>query len=1220
LAKSTTAQFSAGWDWIASTPDRNTGIWDKVTLLETPFPLAIDDPFVKVCEIVLRHDAAPGAENGAFAVVNPKVTLRKLLGGFSSDVHVVANVSVTIAPQQSPQSIVGRSSTRVSLANSEIIDVSLPAVTIAEPWLWYPHTHGRPYLYKAIFLVSIPGIDKVTNITVNFGIRKVDPFIHPKTRGQTFRINNVPIFLQGGNWIHTDQFFRYASNAKRYFDEVKLHASMGMNLIRVWGGGIAERPEFYDAADELGVLVMQEFWMTGDNNGRWAGNYSFPQDHSTYLACVRDTVRMLRNHPSLLFWCGGNELYPTQRSPPPDIAGGLIEILRELDQPGRFYIASSMSNYTKYDSTYALAPKDGPYGILLPSDFYERNPGLTFWNGTRAGNLVIGFQPELGSVSTPSYESLQRFMSEDALEHFPGKGGNTSIHRVWSFHKHIGYITPNTTWRQPARRQLLKPFDHVSNFFGGNPPSSARDYAAAAAIVQMAQYQALFEGFQSFMWEYYSAVIMWKSQSPWPVLRGALYDSWLQQTGGYWGVRRALRTTAGLHVQLNLKTWQPTVLSKGPSDFVGATNLTVRTSLFSAKTGNLLSSVSQPLPKKCATAFKAHSVIVLSDPVSFPAMPSTAETTALIRMQLVDIKDDGTVDTLVENSYLQSDPNLSSQNYADMGRLRSSKEAWVDVRIAKIQKERGVDGAAVGTWKITLEMDSAQPHPGLFVELDIIKKRTATISSDNRLLPVFWSDNLVTLLPGEQRVVTAQSARLLPQDGESTVPLLVRVRGWNVVEITAPLKVTAPTARWFDVYREGMATPSRSHSIDLVRDFHAVGDGTTLNTAAFKAAIAAAAAWNRLNDNRGVEIVVPASNSKDIYLAAPFNLTSHLTLTIAAGVVLKASDDPRLWPVVPPLKNYGQGRDHPGPRRCPFLGGTDLEDVVLRGTGGGRIDGSGESWWARHKSGNETYTRGRLVEFLYSDGLLMEDLTLVNSPFWTIHPTFCSNVVVRRLVILNPNDSPNTDGFDPDSTINVSLTDSYFDVGDDGVAIKSGWDCFGIDVHRPTENVHIRNLTVNSPCCAGVCIGSEMSGGVANVLVEDIKLLDVGQGLRIKAGTGRGGFVRNISYRNVDMENTIQSAIEVNDYYGSINPACHGRDAKALPAIQDLAFQDIRARGKGGIDFEGLSQKAITGVFMGNVTVLKEAGGSVWKCAYVEDGVATAVVPHPPDSCGFTGS
>ena len=145
-----------------------------------------------------------------------------------------------------------------------------------------------------------------------------------------------------------------------------------------------------------------------------------------------------------------------------------------------------MSNYTKYDSTYALAPKDGPYGILLPSDFYERNPGLTFWNGTRAGNLVIGFQPELGSVSTPSYESLQRFMSEDALEHFPGKGGNTSIHRVWSFHKHIGYITPNTTWRQPARRQLLNPFDHVSNFFGGNPPSSARDYAAAAAIVQMA--------------------------------------------------------------------------------------------------------------------------------------------------------------------------------------------------------------------------------------------------------------------------------------------------------------------------------------------------------------------------------------------------------------------------------------------------------------------------------------------------------------------------------------------------------------------------------------------------------------------------------------------------------------------------------------------------------------------------------------------------------------
>ena len=122
---------------------------------------------------------------------------------------------------------------------------------------------------------------------VKFGIRKIEPYLHPRTHGQTFRINGFPIFLQGGNWIHTDQFPRFASDANRYVQEVRMHAEMGMNLIRVWGGGLAERPEFYDAADELGVLVMQEFWMTGDNNGPMGGNFSWPLDPSAYLESVR---------------------------------------------------------------------------------------------------------------------------------------------------------------------------------------------------------------------------------------------------------------------------------------------------------------------------------------------------------------------------------------------------------------------------------------------------------------------------------------------------------------------------------------------------------------------------------------------------------------------------------------------------------------------------------------------------------------------------------------------------------------------------------------------------------------------------------------------------------------------------------------------------------------------------------------------------------------------
>jgi beta-galactosidase/beta-glucuronidase len=90
---------------------------------------------------------------------------------------------------------------------------------------------------------------------------------------------------------------------------------------------------------------LQEFWMTGDNNGRWAGDANWPTDHALYAECAADVVRMLRSHPSLLLWCGGNELYPAAKSPAPDVAVALRDTVRRLDGT-RPYLPSSMDNYT----------------------------------------------------------------------------------------------------------------------------------------------------------------------------------------------------------------------------------------------------------------------------------------------------------------------------------------------------------------------------------------------------------------------------------------------------------------------------------------------------------------------------------------------------------------------------------------------------------------------------------------------------------------------------------------------------------------------------------------------------------------------------------------------------------------------------------------------------------------------------------------------------------
>ena len=185
----------------------------------------------------------------------------------------------------------------------------------------------------------------------------------------------------------------------------------------------------------------------------------------------------------------------------------------------------------------------------------------------------------------------------------------------------------------------------------------------------------------------------------------------------------------------------------------------------------------------------------------------------------------------------------------------------------------------------------------------------------------------------------------------------------------------AATGSLFETYYAGMPTPIRGHVLDLAKDCGAVGDGKTLDTPALELCMEKADAWTKANPQKGGVRLVLSSRSDGAaattYLSAPFNLTSHLTFAIDEGVTLLASSNFSLWPIVAPLASYGQGRDHFGPRRAPFVGGSGLVDIVL--TGPGLIDGQGEPWWKAHdEAGEEKYTRGRLIEFLHSDGILFE--------------------------------------------------------------------------------------------------------------------------------------------------------------------------------------------------------------------------------------------------------
>ncbi|KAI9160066.1 hypothetical protein LWI28_004806 [Acer negundo] len=401
---------------------------------------------------------------------------------------------------------------------------------------------------------------------------------------------------------------------------------------------------------------------------------------------------------------------------------------------------------------------------------------------------------------------------------------------------------------------------------------------------------------------------------------------------------------------------------------------------------------------------------------------------------------------------------------------------------------------------------------------------------------------------------------------------------------------------------EFSALNCRKHSAVLT-DFGGVGDGKTSNTKAFASAI------NKLSglaSDGGAMLIVPPGK----WLTGSFNLTSHFTLYIHKDAVLLGSQDESEWPEVAILPSYGRGRDAPG-RLSSLIFGTNLTDVVVTG-GNGTIDGQGAPWWKKFRNGELNVTRPYLIQILFSNQVQISNLTLVNSPSWNVHTIYCSDVVIQWMTVLAPVDSPNTDGINPDSCTNTRIEDCFIVSGDDCIAVKSGWDQYGNKFGMPTQQLVIRRLTCISPDSATVALGSEMSGGIQDVRIEDITAINTQSGVRIKTAVGRGAFVRDIYVRRM-FTKTMEYVFWMTGSYGS-HPD-NGFDPKALPEIKRINYRDIVAE---NVTFaarlEGISNDPFTGICISNVTITltKKPKKLIWNCTNVE-GVTSNVTPPACD-------
>ena len=360
-----------------------------------------------------------------------------------------------------------------------------------------------------------------------------------------------------------------------------------------------------------------------------------------------------------------------------------------------------------------------------------------------------------------------------------------------------------------------------------------------------------------------------------------------------------------------------------------------------------------------------------------------------------------------------------------------------------------------------------------------------------------------------------------------------------------------------------------------VINYGAKGDGKTLDTAAIQHTI-----------NICDSILLPEGYN---FLSAPLNLTSNRVFTVNG--VLSAVTDPDLWPVVAPLPSYPKPVENYGRmenRYGAFIGLFEGSNVTITGTG--TIDGQGFVWWERsgrlpgHKD-TLKHTRPRLFEPMYSSNIRVHNITIVDAPFWVIHLYVCDDVLIEGVTVAAPVYSRNTDCIDPDSSSNIIIRNCTLSGGDDQVAIKSGQDEAGRRFGKPSVNITVEN--VHCLHGDGISIGSEMSGGVSNVIVRDVKFNDVLHPIRIKTGYGRGGTVENVLFENIELATLGQvcgTGITVDEFDGNILPnASHAKDG--WPNINSVTFRNIHGGALTAGKFNCIPELPCKNIMMENVSI-----------------------------------
>ncbi len=385
----------------------------------------------------------------------------------------------------------------------------------------------------------------------------------------------------------------------------------------------------------------------------------------------------------------------------------------------------------------------------------------------------------------------------------------------------------------------------------------------------------------------------------------------------------------------------------------------------------------------------------------------------------------------------------------------------------------------------------------------------------------------------------------------------------------------------------------------LISDFGAISDGKTDCTDAFRNAI------QKCHDKGGGKIIVPAGT----YLTGAIHMLSNVHIHFEDGAIILFTTDKSKY--LPNVVTRFEGMECMN--YSPFVYAYGQENLAL--TGKGILDGQGEVWWSwkgnwsgsvntgwKHgtpsqRSDNEVlsemvanntpveervfgeghFLRPNFVQFYKCKNILIDGLILKNSPMWNIHPVLSENIIVRNVEVRTL--GPNNDGCNPESSKNILIENCLFDTGDDCIAIKSGRNEDGRRINVPSENIIVRNCSMYEGH-GGVVIGSEISGNVRNVFVENciMNSKNLERAIRIKSNSLRGGVVEDLYVRNLKVVQVSEATFKINLFYSS------GR-GEFYPVIRNVFLEEVHSyKSKYPIWIKADEEASVDNIYLINCT------------------------------------